>query len=258
MYAHHLSSPEYSYTSQDHYVWQQLMLQQTPIVEKYACEEYIVGLKKINFPTDQVPSLEYVSSKMRDYTGWGLKPVERIIECSDFFNLLSEKTFPAIQRLRSLDQLDFYQDESPDVFHEYFGHCPLLTNEDFATSMQLFGRLAKGHPERITHILDKIFWSTFEFGVVNSNIGLKVYGAGILPSSLELSRIVNHRQTGISIKPLDIFEGIEATLQGNINQKTIYSVCSLKKLYSLISTEIPKLIEKLYLEKTDHSICAYK
>lgn len=240
---------EYIYTKENHSVWRQLIDQQTPLVRKYACPEYLEGLKKIDFPNELIPSLKYVSEKLSTLTGWSLVPADQIIPCSNFFSLLAEKKFPIIRKIRSYKEIDFYTNESPDIFHEYFGHCPLLTDQNYADSLQKFGMLAKGQNKFITHILDKIFWATFEFGIIKNHREVMVYGAGILPSRTELKRVIEGNFfNSVTFKVLDIYEDLDSSLQGNINQQTFYYLDSMNELFRIVKEDLPKLVNDLTLQ----------
>lgn len=221
------------------------MNQQIALVKKHACFEYLEGLDKIEFPVNHIPAIEDISERLYKSTGWSLKPVEKIIPCPDFFNLLAEKKFPTVRKIRPFKEIDFYTDESPDVFHEYFGHCPLLTNKKYAESMEMFGTIAMGKDPVIIHALNKIFWVTFEFGIIKNRSNVKVYGAGILPSRLELVRVTNKYQEELVFKKLNIYQELHSSLQGNINQQIFYYINSMDDLFKIVAKKLPKLVNSL-------------
>ncbi|MBN8523512.1 MAG: hypothetical protein J0M23_06650 [Rickettsiales bacterium] len=230
------------YNSEQDQVWQALITQQLPLVLKVACKEYIEGLKLLNLPGDKIPELSKISSRLTNLTGWSLVPVNMLIPNKKFFYMLAEKKFPVVTVIRSKDELDFYTNESPDIFHELFGHCPLITNEKYANYMCKFAKLALTCNDKMLNWLAKVFWATFEFGLLNTNKGIKIYGAGILPSKSETLRVIEDKVV-CKIK-LNIFSEIKASLKGNIAQPTYYIVDSLENLYSIIDNDIEEIVNR--------------
>src|SRR5579859_421111 len=119
-----------AYTSEEHAVWHDLIVRQRPIVDKYACPEYLDALEKMHFPTDRIPQCSEVSTVLKKHTGWEVAPVPALIPFGQFFQLLADKKFPAASFIRSREEMDYLQE--PDIFHEIFGHTPLLTDPRFA------------------------------------------------------------------------------------------------------------------------------
>lgn len=230
----------FTYSEQDNLVWKKLLQQQIPLVEKYACQQYLDGLNSINFSMDHIPSFTEVSNHLSNLTTWRLQPVDQIVSNREFFKFISERTFPVIRTIRSEKEIDFYTNESPDVFHEYFGHCPMLTNKKYADCMHKMGLISINLDCNKIDILSKIFWNTFEFGVIYSSKNLKIYGAGILPSRLEIQRVINN--TEALLQKFNIFTSFEATLQGNINQPQYFYINDLNELYDTIYNDLPILL----------------
>ena len=223
-------------------VWEKLMEQQLPLVRRYACKEFLDGLEKLCLPVHTVPQISVVSRTINRLSGWSLQPVKSLLNYKDFFYFLANKQFPVVEKLRPLEEIDFYTQESPDFFHEIFGHCPLLTNSRYAESMQLFAIIAleyNDHSKR--SIFEKIFWSTYEFGVINNTISTLIFGAGILPSKREIFRVIKNKNL---LTPLNIYNCCSATLKGNIAQPEYYTVDSLEKLFLLVENDLKFLLHK--------------
>lgn len=229
-----------TYTNDEHQVWHALIKQQLPIVKKIACREYLEGLNILDLQIDTIPKLKEVSAKLTNLTGWSLIPVNTIIPHQKFFCMLADKKFPVVTTIRPKDELDFYTNESLDIFHEFFGHCPLITNKKYSDSLHKFGKLAVNSDKETIKFLSKIFWVTFEFGILQNNISTKIYGAGILPARTEIKRITNCNEI-IKVK-LDVFSSIDASLQGNVMQPKYYTLESLDELYYIIDYDIPRLL----------------
>lgn len=231
-----------NYTEEDHQVWHDLITQQLPIVSKIACKEYLEGLELLKLSIDRIPNISEVSAKLYSFTGWNLIIVDNLISNRIFLQMLANKQFPVIPIIRSREEIDFYTNESPDVFHELFGHCPLLTNKQYANSMWKIGNLSLNCDDKLIERLAHIFWATYEFGLLDTAEGIKIYGAGILPSKSETNRAVESNQ--VIRKKLNIFSDLDASLQGNIAQAIYYTIDSLEMLYDIVENDIEKLISK--------------
>lgn len=234
------SSPFY-YTKEDLAVWKILLTQQLPLVRAVACPEYIEGLEKLNFLPDYIPSIDEMSKKLMQLSGWSLEPVDILVPSQAFFEMLAQKRYPTIRIIRRKEEINFYTNEAPDVFHEYFGHGPMLAHEKYSECMRLFGEYAQNCTDEILTKLNKIFWATFEFGLVKNNSGIKIYGAGILPSHQETMKIVN--DNNLNLQKLDISTNLASSLQGNISQPIYYYVESLDCLHNIFRNDLYHLIK---------------
>lgn len=224
-------SPTFEYTEEDNEVWRILLTQQLPLVQKMACQEYLEGLEKVDFNPGKIPSIAEMSNKLSKLSGWTMVPVDILVPNRIFFQMLAKRTFPTVRIIRQKDEIDFYTNEAPDVFHEYFGHGPMLANRKFAECVRLFGEYSLSCNDEQLLKLTHIFWVTFEFGVIKNNSGVQIYGAGILPSKQETLKIISNKD--IQLQKLDIFLDLNASLQGNISQPIYYYIENLDALYEL-------------------------
>lgn len=239
-----LRSAHFKYTNEDKEVWKTLLSQQLPLVKKVACPEYIDGLEKLNFPFDEIPSITEMSKKLMSLTGWSLGAVDTLVPNTLFFEMLSKKIFPTIRVIRQKEEIDFYTNESPDVFHEFFGHCPMLAHKKYSECMRLFGEYARNCTKEMLTKLTKIFWATFEFGLIKNNSNITIYGAGILPSRQETMKIMMNGN--LNLQKLDIYSNLSSSLQGNISQPIYYYIESLECLHDIVENDLPCLIEIEY------------
>lgn len=168
------------WTEEENSTWQALIERQLECIKGKACDEYLLGLEKLNLPKTHVPQLEDISAVLRETTGWECAQVPALIGFGQFFKLLSEKKFPVATFIRSKDEFDYLQE--PDIFHEIFGHCPLLTNEAFAKFTQRYGEIGLQASKEDRVFLARLYWFTVEFGLMNAKDGLRIYGGGILSS----------------------------------------------------------------------------
>lgn len=171
------------YTPIEDETWSILYKRQHKIVQNRACEEYLEGLEILNMPKTRVPQCLEISDGLKKVTGWAVQPVSKIISLETFFELLANKYFPAATFIRTREDLDYLQE--PDIFHEFFGHCPLLTNPAYADFVQSYGVMALKASTHTRSILGRLFWFTIEFGLVKTSNGLRIYGGGILSSAEE-------------------------------------------------------------------------
>ncbi len=171
------------YTAEENAVWGTLIHRQMPLMQDRACDEFINGIKLLDMPYDRVPQCPEISAKLKKISGWELEPVAALIPFNQFFYLLANKKFPAATFIRRQEELDYLQE--PDIFHEVFGHCPLLTNQSYADFTEKYGQLGLQADPKDRAMLARLYWFTIEFGLIKSHKGLRTYGGGILSSYSE-------------------------------------------------------------------------
>lgn len=168
-------------TAEDHWVWDTLFARQQTLLHGRAVEAFGQGLDVLHLSRPGVPNFDELNEKLHRRTGWTVVAVPGLVPDDVFFRHLSERRFPAGNFIRAADQLDYL--EEPDVFHDVFGHVPLLAQPDVADFMQALGHLGLEAVERgALHRLARLYWYTVEFGLARENGALKIYGAGILSS----------------------------------------------------------------------------
>lgn len=180
------------YTQENQAVWKLLFERQMALLPKVASKAYLEGIQKIGFVAEHIPHFETETNPLlRALTGWEIAVVPGLIPQKEFFELLANRKFPASTWLRKPDQLDYL--EEPDMFHDTFGHVPLLTNQAFCNFMSDLSRIALRWldvPEAIEQI-GRLYWYTVEFGLIQEDDHLKIYGGGILSSAGESAYCLN-------------------------------------------------------------------
>ena len=171
------------WSAKENKIWQTLITRQLSHIKGKACDEYFVGLAKLQLPLEKIPQLNDISKILLSTTGWQCYPVTALIGFGEFFKLLSEKKFPVATFIRTEEDLNYLQE--PDIFHEIFGHCPLLTNPSFANYTQAYGKMGLNATKEQRVFLARLYWFTIEFGLLNTAQGIKIYGGGILSSPSE-------------------------------------------------------------------------
>lgn len=170
-----------AYTEEEHHVWDTLYSRQTKLLEGRTTTEFMEGLKKLSLSDGGIPDLSILNPKLENLTGWTVVMVPHLVPDEIFFEHLANKRFPAGRFIRKREQLDYL--EEPDVFHDIFGHVPLLTHPVFADYMQAYGKGGLRSLEYKTlKNLARLYWYTVEFGLIRTSEGLRHYGAGIVSS----------------------------------------------------------------------------
>ena len=169
------------YAPIDHAVWDRLYARQTRQLADRATPEYLSGLTLAGLDQPGIPNFEALSERLTKLTGWSVVAVPGLVPDDVFYHHLSQRRFVAGSFIRRMDQLDYL--EAPDVFHDVFGHVPLLSHPVFADYMQAYGEGGLRSLEfGALHKLARLYWYTVEFGLIRSDNGLKLYGAGIASS----------------------------------------------------------------------------
>ena len=174
----------HNYTPQEHAVWKTLFERQSKLLPGRACDEFVRGMQDLPIGPDQIPNFEQLSETLSQRTGWQIVAVPGLVPDDVFFEHLAHRRFPAGHFIRKPHELDYL--EEPDVFHDVFGHVPMLMNPAIADYIQAYGE--GGLRAKRLGVLEKlarVYWYTVEFGLVKQPGGLRVYGAGIASSATE-------------------------------------------------------------------------
>ncbi len=177
------------YAAQDHAVWDSLFVRQRRQLRTRATQAFLDGLEILELSRAGIPDFAELSQKLSSRTGWSVVAVPGLVPDEVFFTHLANRRFVAGRFIRRPDQLDYL--EEPDVFHDIFGHVPLLANPVFADYMQAYGEgglrsLKFGALDKLA----RLYWYTVEFGLIREPAGLRIYGSGIVSS---------HGETGFAL-----------------------------------------------------------
>ncbi|CAN7741630.1 phenylalanine 4-monooxygenase [Pseudorhodoferax sp. LjRoot39] len=172
------------YTAAEHAVWKTLFERQSRLLPGRACAEFVRGMADLPLGADQIPNFEQLSEVLMQRTGWQVVAVPGLVPDDVFFEHLANRRFPSGQFIRKPHELDYL--EEPDVFHDVFGHVPMLMNPVMAEFIQAYGQ--GGLRAKQLGVLDqlaRVYWYTVEFGLVLEDGAPRIYGAGIVSSSTE-------------------------------------------------------------------------
>lgn len=238
-----------NYTATENETWQILYQRQIILIKSRACSSYLEGMKLLNLSPIVIPQVKDVSAALKKITGWSVCPVPALIDFKLFFELLAAKQFPAASFIRRREDLDYLQE--PDIFHEIFGHCPLLTNHDYADFTQQVGKLAANFAPEDQALLARLYWFTVEFGLINQVIAdkkvLKIYGAGILSSKTES---VYALESSIPLrKPFDLAEILSTNYRYDQLQKIYFVIDDFKQIYQILDHDLLQLFAEVRNKK---------
>lgn len=229
-----------NYSDEEHSTWSTLYNRQTEIIKDRACDEFIAGIDLLKMSADKIPQLPDINRKLKQLTGWQVENVPALIGFERFFELLASKRFPAATFIRTKADIDYIQE--PDIFHELFGHCPLLTNQAYADFSQHYGEIGLKADKADRPMLARLYWYTIEFGLIQSQQGLKVYGGGILSSKQEtcysLESDIPNRQ------PLQVIEAFRTHYRIDELQKNYFVINQLSDLQQLVKLDLITLIKE--------------
>ena len=179
-----LEPAQHSYSADENEVWDELYARQMDVLPGRAASAFMAGLERLDLARGGVPRFDRLSEELTALTGWSVVPVPMLIPDHVFFWHLANRRFPAGNFIRSRDEFDYIRE--PDVFHDVFGHVPMLADPVYADYMQEYGRAGwKAMRHNRLKSLGALYWYTVEFGLIQEADGLRVYGAGILSGPAE-------------------------------------------------------------------------
>ena len=176
--------PYPDYTNDEHDIWKTLFARQQELLVGRGCQEYMDGLKIMAFPDDRIPSLADSSRSLEKAVAWRVSRTPGLLHEEEFFSQLANRIFPSTDYIRSREELDYTP--APDMFHDVFGHMPMITNPVFADFYQKIGQAAMAARGDDRRRLERIYWFTVEFGLIGTADGMRIYGNGIISSYAEV------------------------------------------------------------------------
>lgn len=229
------------YTPAEQQLWMRLYARQSALVPKYTCDEFIEVLRGLNFGAG-IPRFDEINAKLFPATQWTLVAVPGLLPDDVFFTHLANRRFPVSVWLRKPEEFEYIVE--PDIFHDFFGHVPLLFNKVFADYLEAYGKggvKAKGLGA--LDYLARLYWYTVEFGLIRTPKGLRSYGAGILSSAGELPYCVE------SPKPhrikFDLLRVMQSKYKIDTFQETYFVIDSFQDLFDATAPDFTPHYAKL-------------
>ena len=213
------------YPEPDQESWRFLFQRQMQFLPGRVCDEYLQGVERLNFTSDKIPALKDLSTAFKRTSGWTIGRVPGLIHEQDFFELLRRRVFPSTDYIWGKSELDYTP--APDLFHDMFGHMPLLTDKTFASFYQMFGEAAYNAKGIQRKWLETFHWFTVEFGLIKKTEGMRIYGAGIISS---LGEVQHALSDNVVVKDFDVSKVINQEYDVWHLQPVLYAIDSFEQL----------------------------
>jgi phenylalanine-4-hydroxylase len=218
-----IAYPDYS--DEDQETWRILFRRQRELLPGRACDEYLEGLELMAFPAERIPALKDAGRVLARATRWQIARIPGLLHERDFFGFLARRVFPSTDYMRPRHEQDYTP--APDMFHDVFGHTPLITLPAFADFYQEIGRAALVAEGPNRRRIERFYWFTVEFGLIRSPQGLRIYGNGILSSFRE----VQHSLTAaVEVRPFDPATIVEQDYDVWHMQPLLFAIDSFEQL----------------------------
>ena len=230
-----------AYTAADHSTYRRLYERQSALLPGLASEAFIAALPSLGIK-DHIPRFEEINERLRPATGWEIVGVPGLIPEVPFFTLLANRKFPVTDWIRTPEEFDYIVE--PDIFHDLFGHVPLLFNPVFADYVQRYGEGGlRAAGLGACELLSRLYWYTIEFGLIREAGGLRAYGAGILSSAGELDYAV--RSPVPQRRPLQLERTMRTRYSIDSYQGTYFVIDSFQQLFDLTAKDFAPIYERL-------------
>jgi phenylalanine-4-hydroxylase len=241
------------YTAQDHAIYANLFKRQSALLPGLACSAFIQALPQLG-DWHKIPRFEDINARLMPATGWQIVAVPGLIPEVPFFTLLASRKFPVTEWIRTPAELDYIVE--PDVFHDLFGHVPLLFERSYADHMQAYGAGAlKAHAlehgsaqiHGAVEMLSRLYWYTIEFGLLREDDAVRAYGAGILSSAGELSYSVTSPVPALLAlqTPADVLHCMASTYKIDRYQSQYFVIDSFAALLNLTAPDFTPYYQSL-------------
>jgi phenylalanine-4-hydroxylase len=219
------------YSAEDQAVWRLLVERQTALARQFACAEFVHGLETLGIG-DGIPDFDAVNARLEPLTGWTVVGVPGLIPDAVFYDHLAHRRFPVTVWIRKRSELDYLVE--PDLFHDFFGHVPLLSNPIFADYMQRYGQRAMEAGAHID-LLARLYWYTVEFGLIRTPQGLRIYGAGILSSAKEVRHAI---EGNVERLPFEAAKVMRRPYEIDKLQNTYFVLDDFRQLFEAADTRV--------------------
>jgi phenylalanine-4-hydroxylase len=230
-----------AYSEAQHELWRRLYRRQESLVAKYACDEFNQALAVLDF-SQAIPRFDAINRKLAAASGWQLAAVPGLVPDLTFFEHLAGRRFPVTVWLREPEEFDYIVE--PDVFHDFFGHVPMLFNPVFADYMQAYGRGGiKAHALGAIEMLARLYWYTVEFGLIDTPKGLRTYGAGILSSGGEIGYSVDSPDPNRI--GFDLLRIMQTAYKIDTYQETYFVIRGFDELFAATEPDFTPYYERL-------------
>jgi (S)-3,5-dihydroxyphenylglycine transaminase len=237
-----------NYTTEDHQTWKMLCDRQSQLPADKVSKEYLNGFYQLKIDKVNIIKIEEVSKRLESISGWTLVPVSGLLPARDFFYMIINKRYPVTVSVRKPDEIDF--SEQPDIFHDICGHLPLLTNEKFIKYLTAYSIIAIKYVnhDRAVEFLARLYWFTYEMGIIHEDGENKPYGGAVITSAEEIANI---QDPTIPKHPFDIDHIFRTAFTPFSIQKEYFFINSFDDLFNSLENLESKLMENLMMFQED-------
>ena len=244
-----VEQPWASYSATDHGVWRTLFQRQRQLLQGRACREFLDSQDAMGISDAGIPRFSELNQKLAAASGWSLICVQGLLPELDFFEHLANRRFPVTWWIRTPEQLDYLSE--PDLFHDLFGHVPLLMNPVFADYMHAYGRggvKAHGIGADALAQLTRLYWYTVEFGLIDTDEGLRIYGSGIVSSGGESVHCLE--SPAPNRLGFDLLRVMRTRYRIDTYQKTYFVIRGFDELFDATGPDFRPYYQQLAAEPT--------
>jgi len=227
------------YTADQHVLWSELVQRRMAQLEQCACREYLEGWRALGLEQQRIPHLPQISERLAKRTGWRVQPVSGVMPSRAFFEMLAARQFPTTTWLRSRESMDYTPE--PDILHDALGHLPMFAEQGFADAVAEYGRVCVSmENEEKLELMGRLYWYTFEFGLIRQDGAVKVYGSGVASSQAECTNVLSG---GCEIRDFNVAEVLKTTVKVDEIHKKLFAIDSFAGIQSAVG-EARKIVEK--------------
>lgn len=229
----------HQYTPDQHALWGELVRRRMAQLEQCACLEYLEGWRVLGLEQERIPHLPEVSERLEKLTGWKVQAVSGFMPSRAFFEMLEARLFPATTWLRSRESMDYTPE--PDILHDALGHLPMFAERSFADAVAEYGRVCNSmkSEEKLERMV-RLYWYTFEFGLIRQGGAVKVYGSGVASSQEECTNVLSG---GCEIRDFSVAEVLNATVKVDEIHRRLFAISSFGELLTAIA-EARAIVDK--------------
>jgi phenylalanine-4-hydroxylase len=218
------------YTFAQHALWGELVERRMAQLKQCACREYLDGWRALGLEQEQIPHLPEISERLEKRTGWRVQPVSGFMPSRAFFEMLGARQFPTTTWLRSRESMDYTPE--PDILHDALGHLPMFAEQRFADAVAEYGRVCCSiENEEKLERMGRLYWYTFEFGLIRQDNEVKVYGSGVASSQEECTNVFSG---GCEILDFSVAEVLNTTVKVDEIHKRLFAISSFDEILEAV------------------------
>ncbi len=219
------------YTADQHTLWGELVQRRMAQLGPCACREYLQGWRALGLEQERIPHLPEVSERLEKLTGWKAQPVSGFMPSRAFFEMLEARLFPTTTWLRSRESMDYTPE--PDMLHDVLGHLPMFAERSFADAVAEYGRVCHSmDSEEKLELMGRLYWYTFEFGLIRQDGEVKVYGSGVASSQQECTNVLSG---GCEIRDFSVAEVLNTTVKVDEIHHRLFAISSFAEILSAVA-----------------------